>query len=67
MTAFKQPDFLERQGASIKAKKEALEKFRAKAAIALADRLTGRAERAAMRARSRNKVRNSERKRRAVG
>jgi Family of unknown function (DUF6481) len=75
MTAFKQPDFLERQGASIKAKKEALEKFRAKAADpALADRLTGRAERAAMRSavnaerqikKDENKVRDSERKRRA--
>ncbi len=43
MTGFKQPDFLERQEAAIKAKKAALERFRAKAADpALADRLTAR-------------------------
>jgi hypothetical protein len=47
MTGFKQPDFLERQEAAIKAKKAALEKFRAKAADpALADRLTARTARA---------------------
>jgi Family of unknown function (DUF6481) len=47
MTGFKQPDFLERQDAAIKAKKAALEKFRAKAADpALADRLTARTARA---------------------
>jgi hypothetical protein len=48
MTGFKQPNFLERQEAAIKAKKAALEKFRAKAADpALADRLTERMARAA--------------------
>jgi hypothetical protein len=48
MTGFKQPDFLERQEAAIKAKKAALEKFRAKAADpALADRLIERMVRAA--------------------
>jgi hypothetical protein len=47
MTGFKQPDFLERQDAAIKAKKVALEKFRANAADpALADRLTARTARA---------------------
>jgi hypothetical protein len=47
MTAFKQPDLLERQEAATKAKKAALEKFRAKAADpALADRLTARTARA---------------------
>jgi hypothetical protein len=50
MTGFKQSDFLERQEASTKAKKAALEKFRAKAADpALADRLTARTARAAVR------------------
>jgi hypothetical protein len=48
MTGFNQPDFLERQEAAIKAKKAALEKFRAKAADpALADRLTERVVQAA--------------------
>jgi hypothetical protein len=50
MMTFKQPDFPERQRASIKAKKVALERFRARAADpALADRLTARTERAAVR------------------
>jgi hypothetical protein len=48
MTGFKQPDLLERQVAAAKAKKAALEKFRAKAADpALADRLTARSSSAA--------------------
>ena len=43
MSGFKQPDFLERQEAAVKAKKAALEKFRAKAADpGLADRLIAR-------------------------
>jgi hypothetical protein len=43
MSGFKQPDFLERQAAAARAKKAALEKFRAKAADpALTDRLTAR-------------------------
>ena len=43
MSGFKQPDFLERQVAAAKAKKAALDKFRAKAADpTLADRLTAR-------------------------
>lgn len=43
MNGFKQPDFLERQEAAVKAKKAALEKFRAKAADpGLAGRLTAR-------------------------
>jgi hypothetical protein len=47
---FKQPDIFERQEAAIKAKKAALEKFRAKAADpALADRLTERMAHAAER------------------
>jgi hypothetical protein len=46
--SFKQPDFLERQEAAAKARKAALEKFRAKAADpALADRLTARTASAA--------------------
>ena len=46
--SFKQPDLLERQQAAAKAKKAALEKFRAKAADpALADRLTARTASAA--------------------
>ena len=50
MTGFKQPDFIERQEAAAKARKFALEKFRAKAADpALAGRLTARAARAAER------------------
>jgi hypothetical protein len=50
MTGFKQPDFLERQEAAVKAKKAALEKFRAKAADpGLADRLTARTAHAAER------------------
>jgi hypothetical protein len=44
MASFKQPDFIERQEAGAKARKVALEKFRAKAADpALAERLTARA------------------------
>ena len=43
MASFKQPDFIERQEAAAKARKVALEKFRAKAADpALAERLTAR-------------------------
>src|ERR1700758_3779593 len=43
MASFKQPDFIERQEAAAKARKIALEKFRAKAADpALAERLTAR-------------------------
>lgn len=50
MAGFKQPDFIERQEASAKARKLALEKFRAKIADpALAKRLTARAARAAER------------------
>ena len=50
MASFKQPDFIERQEAAAKARKVALEKFRAKAADpALAERLTARAARAAER------------------
>ena len=50
MASFKQPDFIERQEAAAKARKFALEKFRAKAADpALAERLTARAARAAER------------------
>jgi len=46
--SFKQPDLLERQQAAAKARKAALEKFRAKAADpALADRLTARTASAA--------------------
>jgi hypothetical protein len=48
MAGFKQPDFIERQEAAAKARKLALEKFRAKIADpALAKRLTARAARAA--------------------
>jgi len=50
MTGFKNPDFIERQEAAAKARKAALEKFRAKAADpALADRLTARTVSAAER------------------
>src|SRR6516162_552256 len=50
MAFFKQPDFIERQEAAAKARKVALEKFRAKVADpALAERLTARAARAAER------------------
>jgi len=50
MAGFKQPDFIERQEAAAKARKLALEKFRAKAADpALAERLTARAAHAAER------------------
>ena len=50
MVGFKQPDFIERQEAAAKARKLALEKFRAKAADpALAERLTARAAHAAER------------------
>ena len=50
MASFKQPDFIERQEAAAKARKVALEKFRAKAADpALVERLTARAARAAER------------------
>jgi len=50
MGGFKNPDLLERQQAAAKAKKAALEKFRAKAADpALADRLTARTASAAER------------------
>ncbi len=55
MSGFKQPDFAERQAAAAKAKKAALEKFRAKAADpALADRLTARTASAAERKASKN-------------
>ena len=48
MAGFKQPDFIEPREAAAKARKLALEKFRAKAADpALAERLTARAARAA--------------------
>jgi hypothetical protein len=48
MSGFKQPNFLERQEAAARAKKAALEKFRAKATDpALADRLTERMVQAA--------------------
>ena len=48
LAGFKQPDFIERREAVAKARKLALEKFRAKAADpALAERLTARAARAA--------------------
>ncbi|HUZ34194.1 MAG TPA: DUF6481 family protein [Xanthobacteraceae bacterium] len=48
MSGFKQPDFPERQKAASRAKKAALEEFRAKAADpALADRLTERMVQAA--------------------
>ena len=44
MAGFKQPDFIERQEAAAKARKVALEKFRAKVAdSAFAERLTARA------------------------
>ena len=50
MAGFKQPDFIERQEAAAKARKLALEKFRAKIADpALAKPLTARAARAAER------------------
>ena len=50
MAGFKQPDFIERQEAAAKARKLALEKFRAKIADpASAKRLTARAARAAER------------------
>jgi hypothetical protein len=50
MTGFKQPDFLERQEAAARAKKAALDKFRAKAADpTLAERLTARTASAAER------------------
>jgi hypothetical protein len=50
MATFKKPDFMERQEAAAKARKVALEKFRAKAAApALAERLTARAAHAAER------------------
>ena len=50
MAGFKQPDFIERQETAAKARKVALEKFRAKAADpALAERLTARAARAVQR------------------
>jgi hypothetical protein len=48
MSGFKQPNLVERQEAAAKAKKAALEKFRAKAADpALAERLTARTTSAA--------------------
>jgi hypothetical protein len=50
MAGFKQPDFVERQQAAAKARKAALEAFRAKTADpALAERLTERTARAAER------------------
>ena len=50
MSGFKQPDFPQRQEAAARAKKAALEEFRAKAADpALADRLTERMVQAANR------------------
>jgi hypothetical protein len=55
MVGFKQPDFIERQEAAAKARKVALEKFRAKAADpALAKRLTVRAADAAERSAIKN-------------
>ncbi|MFZ0775425.1 MAG: DUF6481 family protein, partial [Xanthobacteraceae bacterium] len=43
MAGFKQPDFIERQQAAAKARKAALDKFRAKTADpGLAERLTAR-------------------------
>ena len=52
MAGFKQPDFIERREPAAKARKLALEKFRAKAADpALAERLTARAAFAARRKR----------------
>jgi hypothetical protein len=48
MSGFKKPDFVERQEAAAKAKKDALEKFRAKVTDpGLADRLTARTASAA--------------------
>jgi hypothetical protein len=71
MSGFKQPDLVERQEAAAKAKKAALEKFRAKVADpALAERLTARtasaAERKAVRdvretEKAEKKVRDAER------
>jgi hypothetical protein len=71
MAGFKQPDFVERQEAATKARKAALEKFRAKAADpGLAERLTERTARAAERdalktkreiERAENKAREAER------
>jgi hypothetical protein len=75
MSGFKQPDFAERQQAAAKAKKAALEAFRAKAADpALAGRLTERRAQAAGRKtikniraaeKAENKSRELERTRRA--
>ena len=67
MTGFKQPDFIERQEAAAKARKVALEKFRAKAAEpALADRLIARAARAAERSaiKATRKIERAEKERR---
>ena len=71
MSGFKQPDFVERQEAAAKARKAALEKFRAKVADpALAERLTARTADAADRkasktvrdaAKAEKKVRDAER------
>ena len=71
MAGFKQPDFIERQLAAAKARKAALEKFRAKVADpGLAERLTERTARAAERGaikttrgieRAENKAREAER------
>ena len=50
MAGFKQPDFIERREAAAKARKVALDEFRAKAADSgLGDRLTARTARAAER------------------
>jgi len=75
MSGFKQPDFLQRQEAAVKARKAALEKFRAKAADpGLAERLTARTALAADREavkksreteRAEAKVREAERKQQA--
>ena len=67
MASFKQPDFIERQEAAAKARKVALEKFRAKAAEpALAERLIARTARAAERSaiKATRKIERAEKERR---
>ncbi len=76
MAGFKQPDFIERQQAAAKARKAALEKFRAKTADpGLAERLTARTAQAAERGkiktsreieRAENKAREAERAQQAA-
>jgi hypothetical protein len=62
MAGFKQPDFIERQEAAAKARKLALEKFRAKIADpALAKRLMARAAATREIERTENKAREVER------